>query len=648
MCRQTFSTLARRGYGVLSLFLLLFGGLSSAAAQQCFTVSSLKLSFGASPIGIQSPEHAVTITNNCTTRLTVSSISITPLQNFQLGLGWAPITIYRNSYTRFGLVFVPTAVQTYNGQLTINISGQNPIVITLIGKGVTTGAVSNLNTTSLNFGSVAQGTVSAPQNVTVTNKGTSPLNVTTITADPPFSVSGFTGTTFLKPGASLPLQVTLSGTTPASFTDNMVISYDVLPPSVVSLSGSVTPAASLAITTFPTLPSGTQNSAYLANLTATGGVGALTWSLGSGAQLPAGLALSSSGAISGSIASGVAAGTYSVAVQVQDSAVPPNTASSLLSLPIGALTGANCNNISFNVPNTSTPLVPLTDLGTGTYQGYEGGLYTSGSNVRPAAHDVAGVDLAQSIQPLDANGNPDPNGRYVLVSIGMSVAHTNFLGFETDANLDPAKNSHLVIVNGATPGSSVKQWADPTSGLWTTMSNYTFPYAGVTFNQVVAAWVLDVETAPKGTFPSDMTQYQTDLTSLVQNLHTFFPNIKLAYLNSIYYMGYSNGIDIANPEPYAYEGGFAVKWVIQDQLDGNTDLNWNPNLGPVTAPWLSWGAYDWANGMLPRSDGLTWSCQERKSDGIHPSQPAGQEKEANLLLNFFKTDDTTAPWFLAH
>ncbi len=65
------------------------------------------------------------------------------------------------------------------------------------------------------------------------------------------------------------------------------------------------------------------------------------------------------------------------------------------------------------------------------------------------------------------------------------------------------------------------------------------------------------------------------------------------------------------------------------------------------APWMSWAAYDWANGLLARSDGLTWSCQDVMSDGVHPSPLHGTEKDANILLNFFKTDDTTTPWFLA-
>jgi hypothetical protein len=49
--------------------------------------------------------------------------------------------------------------------------------------------------------------------------------------------------------------------------------------------------------------------------------------------------------------------------------------------------------------------------------------------------------------------------------------------------------------------------------------------------------------------------------------------------------------------------------------------------------------------MLPRSDGLVWTCQDFL-DGGHPSAPVGREKDANLFLTFLKTDDSTHPWFL--
>ena len=76
-----------------------------------------------------------------------------------------------------------------------------------------------------------------------------------------------------------------------------------------------------------------------------------------------------------------------------------------------------------------------------------------------------------------------------------------------------------------------------------------------------------------------------------------------------------------NPEPYAYESGFAVKWMVANQIAGDS-LNFDPGQGPVEAPWLSWGPYLWADGMEPRSDGLAWPCEYFQSDGTHPNASA--------------------------
>jgi hypothetical protein len=293
-------------------------------------------------------------------------------------------------------------------------------------------------------------------------------------------------------------------------------------------------------------------------------------------------------------------------------------------------------------------LVPLTDLGTGTYMGVQGGLYPGGSNVRPADHDAAGVTLANSIQPLDANGNPDPNGIYAFMSLGISDTEQEFLEFMKLANADPSKNAKLVLVNGAQFGARAADWANPRSTFWTNLLTNTLPAAKVTAKQVVAVWVQDLNPSPTGSYPNDMVQTQADLEATAQNLHSKFPNLKLGYYTGRIYGGYGNGIQIYDPEPYAYDSSLAARGVILDQLSGQASLNWDPSVGAVMAPWLAWGPYYWANGLLARSDGLVWTCQDLKDDGLHPQDPIGRRKVSNYLLNFFKTDDTTNPWFMAH
>src|SRR5207244_6174005 len=77
------------------------------------------------------------------------------------------------------------------------------------------------------------------------------------------------------------------------------------------------------VLTTTSLPSGTQNTAYTATISAAGGTPPYTWSLASG-SLPAGLSLAaSSGAISGTPS---ASGTSTFTLQVADSNAQKDTA----------------------------------------------------------------------------------------------------------------------------------------------------------------------------------------------------------------------------------------------------------------------------------------------------------------------------------
>jgi hypothetical protein len=290
---------------------------------------------------------------------------------------------------------------------------------------------------------------------------------------------------------------------------------------------------------------------------------------------------------------------------------------------------------------------PLNDLGNNEYvrlntgpTGYTGGLYPGGSNTRPPAHDAAGRAIAQRITPLDTSGNPDPTGRIVLVSIGMSNTNSEFGGFVPIARADPDFNRRVALVNGAQPSMVASNWADPNGLAWQNVDTM-LSLGGLTPLQVEVAWVKLTEYH-LDTFPQSIQNLQSELESVVHNLKTHFPNIQLAYFSSrtrsyTYWMG-------LNPEPGAFETGFAVKWLIEAQIDGDAALNYDPNHGAVVAPYLSWGPYLWIDGTNPRSDGMIWTQADLADDCTHPSA-SGIAKVANQLLAFFKSDATAVPWF---
>ena len=95
-----------------------------------------------------------------------------------------------------------------------------------------------------------------------------------------------------------------------------------------------------------------------------------------------------------------------------------------------------------------------------------------------------------------------------------------------------------------------------------------------------------------------------------------------------------------NPEPYAYESGFAAKWVIEAQIDQMRGGPPDPRAGDLdyaTGPgtWIAWAAYLWADGPNPRSDGLTWQPGDLAADGTHPSA-SGRAKVGTLLHGFLQ------------
>jgi hypothetical protein len=638
---------------VLSLLSAVFiiAGSAILAVAQTTDISSTPSSwtFGTVYVGKSSANKVLTI-NNLTKsgQIVINNVSFS-CPGYGLASGVAPFTLGQTqTITHYSVFFQPTAAGSDNCNFVLSLSDGTSLNVPLSGTGQTTNAVASVTPSTLTFSNQAVGSTSSSQTVTIRNTGSSNLTLNAITLSPPtFTASAVTLPYTIAPEASLPISVFYTPTQVVSETGAIDFTYNEVPDDGASLTGTAVAPKALAISTSPTLPQATQNASYQATLATSGGTGPYTWTVISGSSLPSGLTLSSSGVITGTVKSTVTTGNHSFTVQVTDSGTGA-TAQSTLTIDVFSNPGDSCNNISFDVPKTTTPMTALTDLGTGTYQGYEGGLYPSGSNIRPASHDADGVAIAQGIQPLDSNGNPSPTGKYVLMAIGESTAQQEFSRFLPIAVADPAKNPALVIVNGSQGGATPNNFTASTSAYWATVLNNYLPQAAVTAKQVVVIWVEDTDGITTGSFPSDITTMQSQYETMMQTMLQLFPNLKLVYFSSRVYGGYSNGTtNLVDPEPYAYEAGFAVKWAIQDQLNGNANLNYNPNNGPVMAPWMSWGPYYWSNGMLGRKDGLEWDCQDFSPDGTHPSSAYGQLKVATALLNFLKTDDTAIPWYLA-
>lgn len=296
-------------------------------------------------------------------------------------------------------------------------------------------------------------------------------------------------------------------------------------------------------------------------------------------------------------------------------------------------------------PPWTAHLTPLTELGAGTYKGQDGGLYGGGKNEPPQAHFEAALKEAARIQPLDADGKPSPDGKIGLLSVGMSNTTMEYSRFKQIADQDSARSPRVVIVDGAQGGQTATRWADAKSALWQKVDERLVA-AGVSAKQVQVAWMKQAEAGPAqhGEFPKHARQLQENLVKSLHNLKEKFPNLRIVYLSSRIYAGYAT--TMLNPEPYAYEEAFSMRWLIQDQIAGKPELNCDPARGAVKAPLLLWGPYLWADGETPRkADGLIYTRRDLSDqDGTHPADTA-RNKVGNLLLNFLKTDPTAKSWF---
>ncbi len=179
--------------------------------------------------------------------------------------------------------------------------------------------------------------------------------------------------------------------------------------------------------TTATLNGGTAGTAYTATLTASGGTSPYTWSVASGA-LPAGLALSTGGTISGTP---TASGSSSFTIAVKDAESKPQTVTSALTLTIAAAPTA-----------PSTP-PPATSAGSSTFSAayaayiaaYYGSAqgYTSANTyyVSATGSDSNSGTASSPWQSLSHAASATPACALILINSGTWTSTVNLSGSGT-------------------------------------------------------------------------------------------------------------------------------------------------------------------------------------------------------------------------
>jgi hypothetical protein len=229
---------------------------------------------------------------------------------------------------------------------------------------------------------------------------------------------------------------------------------------------------------------------------------------------------------------------------------------------------------------------------------------------RSAALTDKMLQRAATIQPRDAAGNPDTNGRVCVAWAGMSSARV--VGQEIRAHLNQTGRWHprVKFSNVASSGATISDWDEPTDGAWV---NYPTLLAGsgCTPQQVQAAVVWLVEVQPVGdpaggTFPLAQAQ------AVAQQFFEMNPNLAFLEVSGHPYTRYTmdsslpTSIQTKVPDPWP-------RWDAHNLSQWVEALSLWP--GPV-------GFRDnWSQGDIPHPQhGFSAPCTAVENDGHHPSK----------------------------
>jgi hypothetical protein len=177
-------------------------------------LSPALLNFGIQSVGGTTGMQTATLTNDSTTSLNISSITLSGdyAQTNNCGS-----SVPAGGSCQFNVSFMPTVNGTRFGQITVVDSDLgSPHVLNLTGMGT----MATVSASTLTFASQAVGTTSSPQSVTLTNLGSIALSISAIivygnnlgepnTASPDFAETNTCGSS-LSGGASCTISVTFS------------------------------------------------------------------------------------------------------------------------------------------------------------------------------------------------------------------------------------------------------------------------------------------------------------------------------------------------------------------------------------------------------------------------------------------------------
>lgn len=329
-----------------------------------------------------------------------------------------------------------------------------PAGLTLSSGGLISGKPTTAATTSFTVVVTDSGTNTANGNLSITvnpgvtiSTGTSlPTGYVGSSYSQQLAATGGTGTGYVwtvSSGSSLPAGLTLSssgllsGKPTASGTPSFGITVTDSASNTASATFSMTISPGVTITT-TSLPSGYQGGVYSgATMSATGGSGtgySWTWAAASGSSLPAGLVLSSGGAISGTP---TASGTFNIIFTVADSA--NNTASTTLALTVEASLSVTTTTLPSGTVGVAYSQQLAATGGSGSY---------SWSTNAAGTTSLAGIGLSLASTGVVSGATPTAGTATFSATVTDSASHT------TSATVSVTVYSGLTVTTTTLPSTN--------------------------------------------------------------------------------------------------------------------------------------------------------------------------------------------------
>jgi len=184
------------------------------------TLSTTNLNFGNQLVGAVSPAQTITLTNNNATSVSISMAGADPADFTQTNT-CASVAVGQSC--TLAVTFKPAQTGVRSAEITISSGAVQLAVVALAGSGIQPGL--SASSTSLAFGVVTVGSVSAPQTVTLTNSGTASLTLTSIATTANFTQTSTCALSpnALGPGSSCTITVKFAPAQAGSLTGTLTV-----------------------------------------------------------------------------------------------------------------------------------------------------------------------------------------------------------------------------------------------------------------------------------------------------------------------------------------------------------------------------------------------------------------------------------------